>query len=206
MRRPNADHLSQAWRVHSLAEDFDLLDVWRFPIRARHEIPFEMFLDFLEHNQAELREGPGLAAWLFRLRAWLGSIFGWDEETTQPPATSPDSVSHRLARDDLAASGMRPERERAALPFTTVYRTEHERLDEIQNATVHALMHLGRVDVDGGWSPQMAVYVKRKGALGRFYMALIGPFRHAIVYPAMMRAAERGWPRFLAERQGPNAG
>ena len=204
MRRPNADHLSQPWRVHDLARDFDLLDVWRFPIRAPETVPFEVFLEFMARNQADLLSGRGPAALLFRLRGLLGRIFRWDETGDRTRAPSPDGVRRRVAGNvpgGVGGEAPGADREAAddALPFETVYRTSDEQLAEIQNATVHALMHLGRVHDGEGWSPQMAVYVKRKGLLGRVYMALIGPFRHAIVYPAMMRSAERGWPRFLAE-------
>ena len=76
-----------------------------------------------------------------------------------------------------------------------------EALFELENATVHALMHLGRVAVEDRdssriWAPQMAVYVKPRGSLGRIYMKLIQPFRHLIVYPALMRSAERSWPQY----------
>jgi len=39
----------------------------------------------------------------------------------------------------------------------------------------------------------MAVLVKPNGLLGRAHMAAIAPFRHLIVYPAMMRQIERSW-------------
>lgn len=39
----------------------------------------------------------------------------------------------------------------------------------------------------------MAVYAKPNGSLGPAYMTAITPFRHLIVYPAMLRAIERGW-------------
>jgi uncharacterized protein DUF2867 len=39
----------------------------------------------------------------------------------------------------------------------------------------------------------MAVLVKPNGLLGTAYMAAIRPFRHLIVYPAMMREGEWGW-------------
>jgi hypothetical protein len=39
----------------------------------------------------------------------------------------------------------------------------------------------------------MAVLVKPRGSLGAAYMALIKPFRHHIVYPALMRQLERTW-------------
>jgi hypothetical protein len=37
----------------------------------------------------------------------------------------------------------------------------------------------------------MAVLVKPNGLLGNGYMAAIRPFRHLLVYPAMMRGIER---------------
>ena len=39
----------------------------------------------------------------------------------------------------------------------------------------------------------MGIYVKPRGRLGALYMRLIGPFRHLIVYPALMRQIERAW-------------
>ena len=39
----------------------------------------------------------------------------------------------------------------------------------------------------------MAVLGEANGLLGTVYLAAIRPFRHLIVYPAMMRAIERAW-------------
>jgi len=39
----------------------------------------------------------------------------------------------------------------------------------------------------------MAVYVKPRGRLGETYMMLIQPFRHLIVYPALMRQIGHAW-------------
>lgn len=62
------------------------------------------------------------------------------------------------------------------------------------NRTVHGVAHLAWVErEDGRYEGRMAVYVKPRGALGRGYMALIKPFRHRIIYPAMMRQVERAW-------------
>jgi hypothetical protein len=41
----------------------------------------------------------------------------------------------------------------------------------------------------------MAVLVKPNGALGRAYMLAIKPFRHLVVYPAMLRRIGRDWRR-----------
>jgi len=39
----------------------------------------------------------------------------------------------------------------------------------------------------------MAVLVKPNGRRGAIYMAAIKPFRHALVYPRMLRDFERRW-------------
>ena len=62
-------------------------------------------------------------------------------------------------------------------------------------------MHLGWVpDGAGGYRGQMAVLVKPNGLLGNAYMAAIRPFRHLIVYPAMMRDGKRRWERTVVSR------
>jgi hypothetical protein len=196
MRRPVEDHRDESWRVHEFAADFDLLDVWRYPVRLESDVPLSTFLDFLTEANAELRSGTSPAARLFRLRGWLGRVFGWDRESAQPaPGVDPTTRPEGASADRTTPS---------FLGFDSVYVREDEVLFELQNATVHALMHLGRVEPEDGtgngeWAPQMAVYVKRRGLFGRFYMAMISPFRHYIVYPAMMRAAERAWPRYAAK-------
>jgi hypothetical protein len=60
---------------------------------------------------------------------------------------------------------------------------------------VHGILHLGWVRDGDGYRGQMAVLVKRNGLLGTAYMCAIGPFRHLVVYPAMMREIERAWQR-----------
>jgi len=46
-------------------------------------------------------------------------------------------------------------------------------------------------DEAGGYHGQMAVLVKPNGPFGNAYMAAIRPFRHLVVYPALMRQFER---------------
>jgi hypothetical protein len=78
--------------------------------------------------------------------------------------------------------------------FTPLYRTGNEWAAELSNGTVHAVLHLAWVkqgkDRHRG---QMGIYVKPRGKLGATYMALIRPFRHLIVYPALMRQIGRAW-------------
>jgi hypothetical protein len=79
-----------------------------------------------------------------------------------------------------------------ALPFSSLYLLEDEWAAEIANKTMHGVMHIGWVpDQSGGYRGQMAVLVKPNGLIGEAYMAAIRPFRHLIVYPAMMRQIER---------------
>ena len=57
-------------------------------------------------------------------------------------------------------------------------------------------MHIGRVPAGPDrFTAEMAVLVKPNGTLGRLYMAAIRPFRHLIVYPAMMRDGRDLWAR-----------
>ena len=87
-----------------------------------------------------------------------------------------------------------------SLPFTPLYLTDVEFAAEVSNQTVHAVMHLAWVDQGKGvYQGQMAVYVKPRGRFGRAYMALIAPFRHLIVYPALMRQLERTWNTRVAQ-------
>jgi uncharacterized protein DUF2867 len=81
-----------------------------------------------------------------------------------------------------------------ALPFTSLYLLDDEFAAEVANRTMHGVMHLGWVpDQTGGYRGQMAILVKPNGLLGTAYMAAIRPFRHLIVYLAMMREIEREW-------------
>jgi hypothetical protein len=50
----------------------------------------------------------------------------------------------------------------------------------------------------------MGVYVKPRGRLGEAYMAAIAPFRHLIVYPALMRQIELGWSARTPSRARPD--
>ncbi|MBI3557402.1 MAG: DUF2867 domain-containing protein [Deltaproteobacteria bacterium] len=59
----------------------------------------------------------------------------------------------------------------------------------MSNDTIHALIHLGWA----GAQPEMAVYIKTRGFMSRLYMAGISPFRHVVVYPALIRSVRRHW-------------
>jgi hypothetical protein len=191
MRLSKAEHESRPWRIRELARDFTLEDVWALPAYGRAE-DFDTLLELMASGDPE--QGPSLATrLLWQLRWLLGKVLGLDEpsEALPIPGTQITSLSERLPEDLRGTvAGMEFER----LPFTPVYRTDSEFAAEISNKTVHGVMHLAWVELaDGGFQGQMAVYVKPRGSFGRAYMALIKPFRHLIVYPALMRQIEQTW-------------
>ena len=92
-----------------------------------------------------------------------------------------------------------------ALPFKPLYLLEDEYAAEIANRTVHGVMHVGWVRVPmAATVARWQCCVKPNGFFGAAYMKAIAPFRHLIVYPAMIRQIEREWPTRRTELR--NAG
>ena len=206
-------HRGRPWRVHTLAPDFELLDLWEVPVDAdpaRGET-FGAFLSvFLATGAASWPVYPlrprtlgdvahlvrlGGAAALFGLRDVLGRVFALDDDDgTRPiPGAWETRVRSRLTDDDRARD-TRVLPPRWAGAFETVYGFADEALLEIANRTIHGLLHLSWVETPGGRRRVvLAVYVKSRGAGSRFYLALIRPFRHAVVYPAWIGHVLRTW-------------
>jgi hypothetical protein len=191
MRLPNSAHEAHPWRISEIAGDFALLDVWAPPVRGGPG-DFDAFLEVMSSIDPTGSPSPAARA-LFRLRSQLGALFGWDDDDARRrpiPHCEENSLRARLP-DDLrgTATAKRP-----GSRFLPIYRTEDEWAAEIANDTVHAIMHLAWVeDREGAHRPELAVYVKPRGVLGGAYMALIAPFRHWIVYPALMRQIRAAW-------------
>ncbi len=129
---------------------------------------------------------------LFAVREWLGQRFNWDEQADALPipGCTETSLRERLPADlEAGQSGTL-----GSTSFSVVFETPTEWAAEISNGTVHAIIHLGWVKRKGGtYRGQMGIYVKPRGRLGPLYMALIAPFRHYVVYPALMRRIDRSW-------------
>ena len=127
-------------------------------------------------------------------RAGLGRVTVEGGEAGEPlpiPGTDETTLAGRLPGE---LRGTADDVDFGRLPFVPLYRTGDEFAAEISNPTVHGVLHLGWAEqAGGGYQAQMAVYVKPRGRLGEGYMALIRPFRHWIVYPALMRQIERAW-------------
>jgi hypothetical protein len=204
MRLPNAEHESRPWRIRSIAPDFSVEDVWALPVHGGAE-DFQTLLELMASSDPA--NADSLAArLLWRVRDRLGSWFGigsisapgdaglGDAAGELPiPGTNETSLADRLPDDLRNTAGDLHFR---SVPFVPLYRTDVEFAAEVSNRTVHGVMHLAWVDRgDGRYQGQMAVYVKPRGLFGRGYMALIRPFRHRFVYPALMRQIERAWKR-----------
>jgi hypothetical protein len=188
MRLPNTAHTSRPWRIHEVAPDFRLEDVWALPTPGGPD-------DFPALVQAMAAGDPSqssscAARTLFAIRWKLGELLGWDAADAGLSSRVP-TLRDRLP-PDLREGPSGPAFD--ALPFTSLYLLDDEWAAEVANRTMHGVMHIGWVpDGTGGYRGQMAVLVKPNGLLGNAYMAAIRPFRHVLVYPPLMREIGREW-------------
>ena len=191
MRLPNSAHESRRWRIAEIAHDFKLEDVWALPARGGAE-DLGALIEVMSSLDPANR-GSVATRMLFSLRYRVGGWFGWDDAGRELaiPGDPETTLSARLPVDlrDTVEN-----RARGSYGFRPLYRTDVEWAAEVSNRTVHAVMHLGWVEQEeGAYQGQMGVYVKPRGRFGAGYMALIRPFRHRVVYPALMRQIEREW-------------
>ncbi len=193
MRLPDTQHTSRPWRIHELTPDFRVEDVWALPTPGGPDDFPRLVRRFTSQSPQEGLPAAARALWAIRQR--LGRWLGWDD-----PATGLDSRVLSL-RDRLPADLRDSPGPDSTGPFTSLYLLDDEWAAEIANRTMHGVIHLGWVpDASGGYTGQMAVLVKPNGLPGRAYMTAIRPFRHLIIYPAMMRRLGLGWgsPRTAA--------
>ena len=189
MKLPESAHASQPWRIHELTRDFELEDVWALATPGGPD-DFPRLVDLMASFDPGRGSSRATRA-LFALRWKVGDVMGWDDPDTGLGARVP-TLRDRLPADlrDAAAA---PPSASDELPFTPLYMTDDEWALEIANSTVHGVAHFGWVRDGGAYRGQMAVLVKPNGRLGSIYMAAIKPFRHLIVYPAILRQIERDW-------------
>jgi hypothetical protein len=197
MRLPNSAHEAHPWVIGQIAPDFKLLDVWALPVEGGRD-EFDSFLQTMTSFDPT-KSTSAVSRGLFWVRIRLGPLLGWDEVTKKRPipGCTETTLSDRLP-DDLRDSVKSPliggAMQRVAGGFVPLYLTGEEFAAELSNSTVHGVLHLAWVDQGGGrFRAHMGVYVKPRGRLGEMYMMLIQPFRHLIVYPALMRQIGRAW-------------
>jgi hypothetical protein len=192
MRLSRSAHTSQPWRIHEIAPDFRLEDVWALPTPGGPD-DFAALVRLVAAMDPA-RRGSGATRALFAIRFKLGELLGWDGEGEGIGSRVPtlrDRVPPELCD---GPAGPDP----AQSLFTPLYLTDDEWALEIANHTMHGILHLGWVpDGSAGFRGQMAVLVKPNGLLGRAYMGAILPFRYLIVYPSMMHGLKRAWRKPL---------
>lgn len=211
MNLPNSIHEAQHLRIHEIVPDFTLLDVWALPATGGPDDFPDLVQVMTSLDPADVDSRPARALWW--LRDELGRWFGLGrtsastdhtlrEQELAIPGADEFTVADRLPDDLLGTvpvEALRPDD-----PFTPLYLTANESAAEISNKTVHGVIHLAWVERDDdAYQGQMAVYVKPRGRLGDGYMALISPFRHRIVYPALMQQIERAWGEREIEAAAP---
>jgi hypothetical protein len=180
------EHNACPWRIHQIAKDFRVLDVWTLPTPGGPE-------DFPRLARLMATFDPAATSpvvrALFAIRFALGRLFGLDGPETGL-GTRVRGLRDRLP-PDLATTATHFDTHL----FTPLYITDNELALETANQTVHGVLHIGWVPdrADGGFRGQMAVLVKPNGTLGAAYLAAIAPFRHLLVYPLMMRDIARAW-------------
>lgn len=188
MRVANTVHTARPWRIHEVVGDFRLVDVWALPTAGGPDGFARLVQQMSSGDPATSSSRAAKALWAIRWK--VGELLGWDRPDGGHGTKRP-TLRERLPRD-LREGPAGPAFHMA--PFTSLYLLDDEWAAEIVNRTVHGIMHIGWVPAPAlGYRGEMAVYVKPNGLLGRAYMAAIDPFRHLLVYPALMRQIEREW-------------
>jgi len=188
MRLPDTAHTARPWRIHEIAPDFRVEDVWALPTPGGPD-DFPLLVEGFAAGDTSDNSSRAVRA-LFTIRWKLGELFGWDDEDTGVKSRVP-TLRDRLP-EDLREAPSGPEFD--ALPFKSLYLLGDEWAAEVANKTMHGVMHMGWVpDGADGYRGQMTVLVKPNGVLGSAYMAAIKPVRHLIVYPQMIKGIGREW-------------
>jgi hypothetical protein len=186
MPRISADEFERLpLRAHDLLADVPLHDAWAVDLpHVRSGITLDEFL----RAGGCLSCLSGLARTFVRVRLAAGALFGWDR---QPCAIERETFASRLTPADrsrsLRSSGA------CDGPFQPVYRFKNEQLVELVNRTVHAAALSALVESPHAYRFYYAVYVRRVGRLTPVYMAVIDPFRRAVVYPSLLRHMRTRW-------------
>ncbi|MEU3919567.1 DUF2867 domain-containing protein [Streptomyces sp. NPDC002659] len=195
MRLPTTAHTSRPWRIHEIAGDFRVEDVWALPTPGGPD-DLARLVDQFANGKGDPVPSP-VGRMLFAVRWKLGALLGWDKPADSIGGRVP-TLRVRLPAD-LREGPRGPDLN--AVPFTSVYQTHDEWAAETANRTMHAVMHIGWVpDGAGGYRGQMAVLVKPNGVFGAIYMLGIKPFRYLGVYPALLRGIGREWEARTGEK------
>jgi hypothetical protein len=183
MRVSPAEYLSLPLRAHELLRGVPLYDVTVVDLPGGGAGRSLADIRALEKVAAPSR----IAVALYRLRRFLGRVFGWDLIPMRPE----QSLLSRLSERDRAASEIVPGT--ADGPFLILYQFPRESLSETRNATVHGWISVTLAPTPTGYRLYWAVYVLPVSWFTRPYLLAIEPFRRFLMYPAMLRRIRRAW-------------
>jgi hypothetical protein len=183
MRASPAEYLSLELRVHELLRDVPLYDVWVVDLPGGGAGRTLADIRALDSAAPPSR----IALALYRVRRFLGRVFGWDRMPMRPEDSLLSQLSERDRRDSEIAPGT------AEGAFLLLYRFPREALSETRNATVHGWVCLALAPTATGYRLYFAVYVLPVSWVTRPYLIAIEPFRRFLLYPAMLRRIRRAW-------------
>lgn len=187
-RVPASEFRAHPWRIHEVTADFEVEDVWQLPGREPPSA-FRRVVDAIA--TFDPADSPFPARLLWSARTTLGDWLGWDDD--RGGVGSRVASLHERLPDDLRSLRTDPAYF-ADAPFDVLLDLPDEFAAEIANKTMHGLMHLGALPTtDGSTRVQLTILVKPNGLLGQAYMAAIKPFRHAVIYPLMIRELAHHW-------------
>jgi hypothetical protein len=179
-------------RVHGFLRGVPLHDVWAVELSGGG--PDRTMADVRAVFSSErLASANVMVRALFRVRAVLGGLLGWDRA---PADAAEASFLNRLSPADGEASSVAPGTVEG--PFRVLYVFRREALGEALNSTVHAFSALALAESEGGYVLYWAIYVRPIGRITSCYMALIDPFRRFLIYPALLRQIQAAWQRECA--------
>jgi hypothetical protein len=96
MKLPNTAHTSRPWRIHEIASDFDLEDVWALPTPGGPDDFPRLVRQFAAGDTSD---NPSWAArMLFRIRWKLGELLGWEDPDSGVGSRVP-TLRERLPSD-----------------------------------------------------------------------------------------------------------
>ena len=199
----NSEHKKNKNYVQKLAHDFELLDVWEFPICFNPSENDNLYLFRKIAVEPTFKNvfNNSLTGFFFKFRIYVGKIFKLDENVNKLPI--PDSLEYnltdRMSNEDKKQHS--PElnieiRANNYLDFRTVYSFEDETLNEISNASEHALMHYSWIKKGKCFKVQLASYVKHRSKFSHIYIKLIDPFKRKIVYPYLFNQFVKRWETY----------
>lgn len=205
-RIPNSEHIKNKCYVQKLAFDFELLDAWEFPIcfNTLEKDTLYKFRKIAIEPTFKNAFNNSVTGRLFKFRALIGKMFRIDKNVNKMPI--PDSkefnLTDRMTITEKANHS--PEldidiRTDNYLDFKTVYSFKNETLNEIANASEHALMHYSWIKKDDCYRIQMASYVKHRSKMSPLYIKLIEPFKRKIVYPYLFGEFVRRWNEYKSQ-------